>query len=1084
MRRYPIIILSLEGSGRLTSNYIQKRNNERSDFKRNSLFRVIDISNSGSFKCESKSFDSGLDISKGSKENFINLTNNRTDLFSFINEVIFDVFNIQNRNIFTGEGIQLNNEPTIMLIGSICHPFLAVLNKIFFTNRESLAAHSLCPIHTLCMLQEESFQNRKENRFFQIAFFKEIYDLNDKHLILDQHQFWLIDNINEIGLQVGALEEIPSFIERFVDMIFKYGTNYSTRVAENGRTALFSSFGNSCLLIPDEKLKSYLKLWIQKSELENLIHSFDLKFLKENLRNELSSFFNRERWMEIHDQIAFRENGKRIYQPFGVDITPIIDKERESSYRYKLKVPESGLAEKISSEARLKIDDGLRARREIEDEIYAELESSCRRELDRLNHSVDSQIENILNTDHRNKANCQGVNFALTFCSLMNNDESSVQDYLEQSSQVRYQNLFTIQDNIREKIMGDELSRLDGQKQDNRNNLNDKRNIIEEHKESNKNAEIAIEKLNNNSEQEDSPKVIELKEEIKVKKLEIDTLQEELVQHELNIQNLTNEITQIKNNFDRHEFRERLKKEQIKKYDDEIAATQINIDDNDKILSRLYLEKSKLIEKRKKILFKDVILIPSIFLLVMALINIILFYKAPWVGFLKWRLIISFGIIVFFLVKGLISFFKINQELLDKIGEIRTHLNEKQNLFIKLLGMVDGKSMYTFNFDKNMAAYNLLEKTISNTNERISVLNGFKEKISTQRENISRDIDDIQFSPSSFDFSLISKTDIKKIYEIENQKVINNGKEIQNLSNYYNEFHETNQLQKFLNDCEQLSDEIYEYRLKKVSIKDVLNNNVSFIQRQLKSELEIEKIFDSSRPLLDTERSHITPGVPYTLDILIGKTDSSSMSILKRKSLNLSANTHQDENDSKILGLMTIKSNILPYLLHNAADNENYLRKNLKKNEIPMYFTNEKVNEVQLSGGVTTRIDDDASLKRDFFQFLLFYISGIIEFNNNNERFENKGLVLGNNVNEAINFLNTPNAYELKEELSDFLEELPEINESQKNEYIDRTIQLLNEYRAWFSRKMLKLLPDFLFETFEASDEKLKELDKLIKNKN
>ena len=1082
MRLYPIIILSLEGAGGATSEYILKQNNERADFKRNKLFRVIEVNNKGRFQCNDKSFDSGLDISKGSKENFIALTNNRSDFFSFFNEIIFDIFNIGNINEFTAKGIQFNREPTILVIGSVSHPFLAVLNKILLTNRESISAHSLCPMHTICLLQKESFQKTRENRFYQTAYFKEIDDLNSKHLILDQHQFWLIDNVNEIGLQVGDLEELPSFIERFVDMIFKYGTNVSNRIDENGKTALFSSFGNSCLLIPDEKLKSYLKLWIQKSELESLIKSFQFRFLKQSLSNELISFFNREKWIEIHEKIAFRDNGERIYKPFRVDPTPLIEKERESSYRYKLEHPDSGLAERTSHQIRVKIDEGLRIRKQEEIEIYAELDAACKRELERLNNSVDGQIEHILNTDHRNTDKCQGVNFALAFCSLMNNDETSVQAYLQQSTQVNYQNLFTIQDDIREKIMGDELSRLDGQKQENRNNLNDKRNIIEEHKKSNKNAEIAIQKLNEKSEKEDSPKVIELKEEVKVKKEEIETLQEETVEHELNIKNLTNEITQIKNNFDRHEFRDRLRREQIEKYDDEISTTQINVDDNDAVLNGFYDEKIKVIDRRKKILLKDIILIPSVFLLIMALINIIIFYKAPWVGFLKWRLIISFGVVLFFLIKGLLLFFTVNKELLATIGDIRTHLNNKQNLFTKLVGLFDSKSSYTFNFDKNMQAYNLLEQTIENTNKRITALNAFKEKIQAQKENVLGQIKGIQFAPSSFDFSLITKKDIEHLCESQNKTVINSGDDNQKLNTYYKNFNETTQLQKLEFDCEQVGISIYDYQLKDVSVMDVLNNNVSFVKGGVKSELEIEKLYNSSRPLLDTERSHITAGVPYTSDILIGKTNSSILEVFNRQSFSISANTHLDEDDNKVLGVMTIKSSILYYLLRNSAENENNLRKNLKKNEMQMYFTSEKVNEVQLSGGKNSTIPDDDRINEDLFKFVLLYISDIIEYNNDEKRFENNGIILGNSMNETINFLNTPNAYELNEELSEVKDELADFNDTKKNDYIEKTLKLLEEHRDWFNRRMLRLFPDFLFETFEASDEKLKELDKLIHN--
>ena len=173
-------------------------------------------------------------------------------------------------NIFTGEGIQLNNEPTIMLIGSICHPFLVVLNKIFFTNRESLAAHSLCPIHTLCMLQEESFQNRKENRFFQIAFFKEIYDLNDKHLILDQHQFWLIDNINETFDLVFLDADKENYIEYyklFIDKVKKGGLIIADNVLWTGKVVDPENH--------DDDLTKYLidfnKMIAEDNRVENII---------------------------------------------------------------------------------------------------------------------------------------------------------------------------------------------------------------------------------------------------------------------------------------------------------------------------------------------------------------------------------------------------------------------------------------------------------------------------------------------------------------------------------------------------------------------------------------------------------------------------------------------------------------------------------------------------------------------------------------------------------------------------------------------------------------------------------------------
>ena len=172
MRLYPIIILSLEGAGGATSEYILKQNNERADFKRNKLFRVIEVNNKGRFQCNEKSFDSGLDISKGSKENFIALTNNRSDFFSFFNEIIFDIFNIGNINEFTAKGIQFNREPTILVIGSVSHPFLAVLNKILLTNRESISAHSLCPMHTICLLQKESFQKNKRKSILSNSLFQ------------------------------------------------------------------------------------------------------------------------------------------------------------------------------------------------------------------------------------------------------------------------------------------------------------------------------------------------------------------------------------------------------------------------------------------------------------------------------------------------------------------------------------------------------------------------------------------------------------------------------------------------------------------------------------------------------------------------------------------------------------------------------------------------------------------------------------------------------------------------------------------------------------------------------------------------
>jgi len=381
-----------------------------------------------------------------------------------------------------------------------------------------------------------------------------------------------------------------------------------------------------------------------------------------------------------------------------------------------------------------------------------------------------------------------------------------------------------------------------------------------------------------------------------------------------------------------------------------------------------------------------------------------------------------------------------------------------------------------------MQAYNLLEQTIENTNKRIATLNTFKEKINNQKQIILEEISGVQFSPSSFDFSLITEEDIENLYEIANKKIINNGNENQKLSTYYTNFYHQDDLSLLEKDCEELGNNIFDYHLKEVSVRDVLQNNVSFIKRKLNSKIEIQKIYNSSRPLLDTKKSHITPGVPFISDILIGESNEDINEIFRSQSFSFSTNRHLNENDKKILGVMTIKSNILAHLLLNTSENENYLRKNLKKNETEKYFTNEKVNEIQLSNVKKTWTTDNQQLKQDLFQFLLLLISDIIAYNKDEDRFESDGFILGNNVRETFGFLNSPNAYEIKEKLNEFNDEIVDLSDNRKKNFVDKTILLIEQNKVWFTRNMLIFSKDFIFETFEASDEQLNRLDNIIKN--
>ena len=1080
---HPIILISFPGVGEDIIEGVIKKSFYCSDGLHSDFIQHIKVAETGVLSCNDSSVELGFSLEETKENNFSSSYNKRSELFSFVNTIISEIYNTHNTNIALDNNFSFDeNGPKIIFLTNLTSPLLLPIYFTVLRGRSSFI-HRMTSVSLLLTTQNNNKEQSKEGLMWKVSFFKEIEAFNQTRPSWDIDNIWIADTINNQGISLGSSESLYKSIAHFLDILYFNNNSWlgSSNNTEQGKLCLYSSFGLSTLIFPVDKVKEYMNLYIRYSELDILIRSFDTKFAKAIINSSLGTFFRNERWTDIHGDINKDDNEVDIYKSFSFNSEKELQKEKEETSKYDLQLINS--PELLSKETTTRLLTSILEEQEIflqkvESEYNPTLFRAKERELKRLKHSIVSQIEKILDKDHRDPNYLEGINYAILFCSLLNNDESEVMNLMSDSTHIEYENLYTIQDKIRELFLGDELRDLEKKEKVEKDDFTDKRKLIEKYKLEIESNTEALEKL-----RADSARFIVLTEDNKAKKKGIDDLSQEIIIHEKNIKDYGDLSNNIRLSFDKDDFRRSLREERNDQYDATDESLKEFVETNDNDLAEKYEQKNKQLDIRKKILFRDVILIPAAVLSIFILINVLLIYKVGWFyeffrffSNYKYRFLISILIPFSFLLKGGYKLYSITQKLKSIIISIKKSQIHKTSLFMRLVKNFDDKTKYNFSFQKNFYAYNMLEETIEHTKSKISDLKLYKTYLTDLSITIKQKIDEYEFTNSSFDFCVFQKQEVEDICNNEHLFLINK-KDNFNLSVFFSAHlsEENNAL--FYNLISNEVNKIYEEKISNISVTDLLLNQAIGFEKPQDIQKEIIRIQKNSRPLLNTQGTALTPGVPSVKNIIIGKVDQNIYNdyFISAGLNNINYNESLDSENSQRLGVLSIKSNFPSFFIQNLVADELLVKKMLaaEKNK---YFT-----DLNHSNHVILPISDKENhnqLNKEFSSgSILLLLNNIITYSKS-EFYHNK-LKIASDFEALVSYLMSADGVELYNEMTQLLSSINNWSEDEQDDFISLTSRFFEANRDFFQQNR-NYFEDFLLDDLSLSDSNLKKAEQLL----
>ena len=264
---------------------------------------------------------------------------------------------------------------------------------------------------------------------------------------------------------------------------------------------------------------------------------------------------------------------------------------------------------------------------------------------------------------------------------------------------------------------------------------------------------------------------------------------------------------------------------------------------------------------------------------------------------------------------------------------------------------VELKNIFHFNnfsFENDLISFYMVDEIIKKAKLNQENIENFKLLISNKKQDFEQDKSKFLFNESPFEFCIITKEEIEKIYNLStNSRIVNRIEGDVNFSKCYRDFIDTNALDSILKPIELQSNDIYERKVETESLKTILFNESPNFSKNINTTAKFTQIMETSRPLLRTSQDITvsSPDIPYTQNITVGKLDKkfeSYLSTIKFGDISI------DENNKNTLGIISIKSNFPAFLIYDVIANEEVLRNNVTKDKQSKYFINESATAYSL----------------------------------------------------------------------------------------------------------------------------------------
>lgn len=949
-----------------------------------------------------------IENQESKKEIFDSFVKKRSDYLDIFESFVNRIFTVRTQNIAIDKGIVLSN-PQFILVSSL--DSLSITSQ-FIMLVDSIKKMNQSPILHL-ILDFNSLSDELDYKLRCIANLKEFdhYIESNKSKVGKVH-IWVIDDINEkeysIGDKSNKLLTISIFIyyllndyNRLKKSIFPWGN-------EQGKVCFLSTFGLSTVKYPIGELKQFLINYGRYQRLEGLWKSLNKKFLRLTLKEELESFYRINDFNSISDRII-TENGINIYKPFNLNVEKYSSDEADQSISKRLRFIDSpnALPLNITSDFYFDYETLLKDyKSSYLSDFFNKLEFTRKNEGKNLTTLFENHIIENLDDDKK------GVVFSMLFNYITVNDEALVEEYLDEGRFGEFKTLNLVESNIRKKLLGEELSILEKIRQENSDNVLNKEQNIEKYKEEQTHEEIDLRILKNNDDDLKNPKIPELEESLKLNKQAIEKLSLEIDEHNKNIKIYTGKIVKLFKEFDNDAYKEQLRRKLNPQIDDKLKDLKESIKNIDKSLIGTYNRKNRLLKERLSFIKKRLVFIPVLILVVLLVPQLILFYSTDYFNMneLIVGVIIEGIILIIYYLKTLFDLNKLVKDLKENIDYAKNLINNKARSFQKITELTNTFYYKDFLFDVNLISLSILRKLRSNIRDNADSIKQFIEVINKTYKDYKSNVENFTFRSNDFEFVLVNNNDLIELYgsEIGRDFSKNAGK----VSEYYKIYSENESLDGVFKVSDEEVNKLYNSKIVSKSVKGLLFNEYDDINDKVNADIIIEKVINSSKPLLKTSASLFSHDVPYSQDILIGKQYDSVRQIMNSYNL-LTPDYIIEENNDKVIGNLIIKSNFPPIYVDKIEGWVSFAMNSLNNTDYEKWYINSNYSKHNLVLNVST--DSANEFGEDI---ILALCEEVIYWDKDEKSFLDKESgKFGKNMDELVKTWNTERALDLKSEL-------------------------------------------------------------------
>lgn len=910
--------------------------------------------------------------------------------------------------------------PNICLVFDAASPVYSSLFKVLIRQNDfNPSTPNNCPYITL-LLDYDSRNKSKEYKSSVLANLKELdhFIAGESDANPNNISIYIVDDETEQGRSIGSIENKYLAFSKLIETLFRSRNLLRARNwgDNEGKKCCVSTFGLSSIYFPEYRILEYLKAYSEYKELDELIKKdFSIKHDRLRLNQEIENFFRKENYDGITEKLLVKE-GEKIWKEFNVPTDGLFSVEKTECCEY-----ETNIIDKQDTRSMIftnKILGDINTRYE---QFKIDQLSRVYSDIQLVKVSIEQEIIDRITDQNTSDINAlrehKGINYAKIFNAILCGSSAKYAEAMDGQT-IEFRNLKHYEDGMRKKLVGNRLIELEKEIQEIQDEI----------------ANLNLLTAGNKDIEADEFYISELKEkESKIKAC----------------------ITSINEAFDANVFKDDLKQEFNPPIDEKLNEMEGKIKKLDIELSEQYVNKNNLIKKRSKFLILNLVVYPSLILVISCLLQLILFFNFEFfrLDFIKAFSGLTIILLLVYYIVNFIRFLKMKKELSGINNFIEDKLSNKHSLIQQLIKL---KSFFDYNnflFDVGLRALNILKSVENHLNSRCDEMDKFTAVVRSQYDNSMERINSLDFTDNEFEAITVKKEQISKIYDSTYPDYALASDDSVKYASFLNDFINSGSIDTMLNRLEELSKDVYERRIAPIDVNNVIQNKSTDFETKVPLDTRLEILKNNSMPLLRT--SIVTPEMPITKNYLIGNVFNAIKDVLQKRFTSFREGESLEKDNIKKIGVLAIKSNFSFAMIENMPSWYEEIEQS--KEYANQTFIDEEARSWNLLGSNEAEQHDERTLD----ELLIVMLSQkIIDFKYNKFKSSLSDAVVAENWKDLKIWWNSKRSKDEKDRAIRFQNDIDKLSDELMNDFLKSLKTLIKE--EYFNQSERSIIENYL----------------------